>query len=287
MGVVYEAEQQSLGRQVALKVLPHSATRDSMRLRRFRREARSAARLHHTNIVPVHEGGDAQGIHYYAMQFIEGQSLDEILLELRRARKKAPIAPSGEDGVEERSNTNLTSQLASGLATGQFATVATGAVQSEVSPAGPSRSEEPVADRIVTDTHVDVSASSSALRDKSSELSDPSQTHYYRSVARIGLQIAEALGYAHTQKVLHRDIKPSNLLLELQGAVWVTDFGLATEEGQDLTQTGDLVGTLRYMAPERFSGLCDPRADIYSLGLTLYELLTLQPAFKESDRGQL
>jgi WD40 repeat protein/tetratricopeptide (TPR) repeat protein len=99
--------------------------------------------------------------------------------------------------------------------------------------------------------------------------------------------VAEALAYAHAQKVLHRDIKPANLLLDLQGIIWVTDFGLAKEEGDDLTQTGDLVGTLRYMAPERFGGLSDARSDVYSLGLTLYELVTLRPAFDETDRGRL
>src|SRR5207302_4659516 len=87
--------------------------------------------------------------------------------------------------------------------------------------------------------------------------------------------------------VLHRDVKPSNLLLDLHGTVWVTDFGLAKDEGEDLTHTGDVVGTLRYMAPERFSGVSDPRSDVYSLGLTLYELATLRPAFDETDRGRL
>src|SRR5262249_41267696 len=110
---------------------------------------------------------------------------------------------------------------------------------------------------------------------------------YYRSVARVGLQVAEALAYAHAQKILHRDIKPSNLLLDGRGTVWVTDFGLAKEEGSDLTRTGQLVGTLRYMAPERFAGVSDPRSDIYALGLTLYELLTLRPAFDETDQGRL
>ena len=107
-----------------------------------------------------------------------------------------------------------------------------------------------------------------------------SGSSYYRSVARIGVQAAEALAYAHHHKLLHRDIKPSNLLLDLQGTVWVTDFGLAKAEGTDaLTQTGDIVGTLRYMAPERFHGLADARSDVYALGLTLYEMLTLEPAF--------
>ena len=112
--------------------------------------------------------------------------------------------------------------------------------------------------------------------------------HYWRGVARIGVQVAEALEYAHAQGVLHRDIKPSNLLLDLHGTVWVADFGLAKLADQaDLTHTGDVVGTWRYMAPERFGGVSDARSDVYSLGLTLYELLALRPAFDGSTREEL
>ncbi len=124
----------------------------------------------------------------------------------------------------------------------------------------------------------------------SSELSassDPDR-QFYRSVARIGVQVAEALEYANRQGVLHRDIKPSNLLLDGRGNVWVADFGLAkTAEADDLTHTGDILGTIRYMAPERFPGQCDARSDVYSLGLTLYELVALRPAFEASDRHAL
>ena len=107
-------------------------------------------------------------------------------------------------------------------------------------------------------------------------------------MARVGVQVGDALAYAHGQGVLHRDVKPSNLLLDAQGNVWVTDFGLAkAADGEDLTHTGDIVGTLRYMAPECFNGKGDARSDVYSLGLTLYELLTLRPAFVGKDRNQL
>src|SRR5208283_2482638 len=131
---------------------------------------------------------------------------------------------------------------------------------------------------------------SSAVLPGSSELSassDPDR-QFYRSVARIGIQVAEALEYANRQGILHRDVKPSNLLLDNHGNVWVADFGLAkTAEADDLTHTGDILGTIRYMAPERFSGQCDARSDVYSLGLTLYELVTLRPAFAETDRNKL
>ena len=111
---------------------------------------------------------------------------------------------------------------------------------------------------------------------------------YWQSVAAVGVQVAEALHYAHTHHTLHRDIKPANLLLDSQGVVWITDFGLAKAAEQDrVTQTGAIVGTLRYMVPENLSGQADARSDVYSLGLTLYELLTLKPAFEDPSNAGL
>jgi serine/threonine protein kinase/WD40 repeat protein len=289
MGVVYEAVQEALGRHVALKVLPFAFSNDPTHLKRFRREARSAARLHHTNIVPVFDIGESRGIHYYAMQFIQGQGLDEVLQELRRLRGfQSPIngalSPDKVRGDQSFS-------LATGLLTGQFGqedlpdeNQELGNQRSEVS----SQKSEPGASATgASDIPAD-SNSTLSLIGGSSEFSAQSEYHFYPRVARVGLQVAEALAYAHGQKVLHRDIKPSNLLLDLQGTIWVTDFGLAKEEeSDDLTRTGDIVGTLRYMAPERFSGQADRRSDIYSLGMTLFELLTLRPAFEEMDRARL
>ena len=121
-----------------------------------------------------------------------------------------------------------------------------------------------------------------------SELGSQSNAKYFRSVARLGVQVAEALEYAHQQGIVHRDIKPSNLLLDTQGTVWITDFGLAKAEGTvELTSRSDLLGTLRYMAPERFQGQADRRSDVFSLGLTLYEMVTLHPAFEYAERAQL
>jgi hypothetical protein len=114
------------------------------------------------------------------------------------------------------------------------------------------------------------------------------EEEFFRGVARLAVQVADALAYAHRQGILHRDVKPSNLLLDQQGTVWITDFGLAKAEGaDDLTQTGDIVGTVRFMAPERFDGRSLPQSDVYALGLTLYELLTLQPAFDDVNKARL
>jgi hypothetical protein len=110
-------------------------------------------------------------------------------------------------------------------------------------------------------------------------------------VARLGVQAAEALEYAHQLGVVHRDIKPANLLLDQRGNLWVADFGLARLPNEPgLTLTGDLIGTLRYMSPEQAQGkwlLVDHRADLYSLGVTLYELLVLEPPFRGTDRQEL
>jgi serine/threonine protein kinase len=115
--------------------------------------------------------------------------------------------------------------------------------------------------------------------------------NYYRTVARLGLQAAEALDYAHRLGVVHRDIKPANLLLDERGNLWITDFGLAQFYADTgLTQTGDMMGTFRYMSPEQASGravVLDQRTDIYSLGVTLYELLTLERALPGTTREQL
>src|SRR5262249_37454374 len=114
---------------------------------------------------------------------------------------------------------------------------------------------------------------------------------YFRTVAQWGVQAAEALEYAHSMGVIHRDVKPANLLLDARGDVWVTDFGLAQFRADaNLTTSGVVLGTLRYMSPEQAQakhGLVDHRTDVYSLGVTLYELLTLRPAFAAETHGAL
>jgi serine/threonine protein kinase/WD40 repeat protein len=219
MGIVYEAEQESLGRRVAIKVLPFHSLLGAQHVERFHQEARAAARLSHPNIVPVFGVGEHLGLRYFVMQYIPGQGLDAVIAEVRRLR---------------------------------------------------------------------VNAKDSKQSDIAIDLSNGGRQRYHHNVARIARDAALALDHAHRAGVLHRDVKPSNLLLDPTGHVWLADFGLAKSEGnEDLTGSGDFVGTRRYMAPERFQGWSDPRGDVYSLGLTLYELLALRPAFIEGERGRL
>ncbi|WP_406695406.1 serine/threonine-protein kinase [Singulisphaera sp. Ch08] len=265
MGMVYEAVQESLGRHVALKTIPSRQPEDATRLERFRREALAAARLQHAHIVPVFGVGEHDGLHFYTMQFIEGHGLDLILREVDRLRRE-PV--DDDDTVDATDGRELSSGLAWGLRHGRFL----------------PQSQSPAESASAFETRQRIPST----RVNRSGLPHLTEARYLDSVAWLGVQVAEALEYAHRQGVLHRDIKPSNLLMDVQGHVWVTDFGLAkTQDDDELTQTGDIVGTLRYMAPERFNGWSDPRSDIFALGATLYELLTFRPAFDEPDRIKL
>jgi serine/threonine protein kinase/tetratricopeptide (TPR) repeat protein len=242
MGVVYEAVQISMGRRVALKVLPFAAVMDPRHLQRFKNEARAAGSLQHPHIVPVHFVGSERGVHYFAMQFVEGQTLAALIQQLRQS-----AVP------DEKTTTHPQPD---------------GAGQ-------PDAATEPAA------RHSTLAASVS-----------PKSRDYFRKVAEWGEQAAEALDHAHQTGIVHRDVKPANLMIDGRGHLWVTDFGLAhVQQGEaSLTMTGDLIGTLRYMSPEQALAqrvLIDHRTDVYSLGVTLYELLTLEPAFAGTDRQEV
>ncbi len=287
MGIVYEAIHETMQRRVALKVLPKELASQGKNRDRFLRETRAAGNLHHTNIVPIFEVGFDQGLSFYAMQYIHGQNLDTVIDELRghhEGRDHAGLS-CATTRIRNRKPTLGNGSVAQHLLSGQWELP-------------PEATTTVVAEQIVE--HVPATAdpgrlAGSSESDKAIQVPEGSEfarigeagEGYFRRVARVGLQVAEALHYAHLQGVLHRDIKPSNLLLDMQGVVWVTDFGLAKHEGDDFTHTGDIVGTLRYMAPERFQGQADVRSDLYSLGLTLYELCTFRYAFEQSDRAEL
>jgi len=271
MGVVYDAEQISLGRQVALKVLPLAAAIDPKQLTRFHIEAQAAAHLHHTNIVPVYAVGCERGMNYYAMQFIEGPSLAAVIREF--SRRNGPVA------AEPPGAADMASVVAVDLAEGRFE-LDRSADATEPHEPQPAEDGSP---QMPSGRSLEIAGPIARK--------DPSRGRaYFRAVAHLGIQAAEALDYAHRMGVVHRDIKPANLLVDVQGNLWITDFGLARmQEGSDLTLTGDLLGTLRYMSPEQALSQrigVDYRTDIYSLGVTLYELVTLKPAFDGHDRQE-
>jgi serine/threonine-protein kinase len=267
MGLVYEAEQQALGRRVALKVLPKTIAGDGSAQVRFQREAKAAARMHHTNIVPVFDVGQDGDYLYYAMQLIHGQGLDLVIADLKRLRAQSGATPAVPAWAAERS-------IAASLAAGQFE-------RENLAPEGEADPKATAA--------YEGSAPSSAVLPGQSDISTATSNRgaYFRSVAQIGVQTASALSYAHGRGIIHRDIKPGNLILDTTGNVWVTDFGLAKTGDSVMTHTGDILGTVRYMAPERFRGQCDVRADVYALGMTLYELVTLKDAYASGDRFKL
>jgi WD40 repeat protein/serine/threonine protein kinase len=292
MGVVYEAEQVSLGRRVALKILRWPSARDRTTLERFRREAKAAARLHHTNIVPIFEVGQEGEVCYYAMQLIKGQSLDSVVDELRRLRTRSSRERDRRSTLAGHENAPQSTSGKPG------ATAGLGMVQSLLTEWFEQGPAVDLATRTIPDRPEDAFGSEPFLPTApelasampgGAQLSAVESRHraFHRAVAQIGRQAAAALAHAHARGIVHRDIKPSNLILDTEGVVWVTDFGLAKVDEEDLTRTGDVLGTLRYLAPERFRGRGDDRADIYALGLTLYELLVLKPAFDSLDRVAL
>ncbi len=216
MGVVYDAWQNSLERRVALKVLPLGIAASDRAFDRFMREARTAAKLDHQNIVRVHGMGVEANTPYYSMEHVEGRTLAQIIATPKTdldAAADTRFMPTEEGGVD------------------------------------------------------------------------------YSGIALAFAEVADGLQHAHSRKVIHRDIKPSNLILDRAGHLRILDFGLARFEGEaSLTLTGDVLGTLLYMSPEqarRRQIPIDHRTDIYSLGATLYELLTRRPPLEGEDQREM
>src|SRR5579872_38755 len=266
MGVGYEARQMSLNRRVALKVLPFAAALDPRALARFRQESQAAAQLDHPHIVHVYGMGTDRGIHFYAMQYIDGQSLAQVIADMKGVAE--PFTREANPGALNELSVASFQLSDSKLASPDFA--------------------------LGCASRLNVDGGTETIAFKKASLSTDrvgNPKDFYRGVARLAIDAAGALDYAHEHGVVHRDVKPGNLLVDDQGRVWITDFGLARiESAGNLTTTGDLLGTLRYSSPEQATGkrgLIDQRSDIYSLGATLYELLTLRPVFAADDRTEL
>jgi len=188
MANVYLAEDQELGRRVAIKILNERHANDEQFVERFRREAKNAAALSHPNIVSIYDRGEAEGTYYIAMEYLDGRSLKELLL----SRGDAPIAV----------------------------------------------------------------------------------------VVEYAGQILSALRFAHRHGIVHRDIKPHNVLVDSEGRVKVTDFGIARAGTSQMTEAGSIVGTAQYLSPEQArGGDVDQRSDLYSLGVLMYEMLTGEVPF--------
>ncbi len=288
MGVVYEAVHVGLDRPVALKVLGSQAAPDSSGRRRFLNEARTAAGLHHTHIVPVFDVGQVGGLCYYAMQRIEGTGLDRVLRALRRDRTVASGSTHG--------STLKPGQGGATAPTGAAAppTGTATATATRSSGDAPGRSPSPLGDETLSwrgELNSDTGGRwrRDGERDEGPVFAPPRGSSYYRWVAGVGHQAAEALAHAHQRGIIHRDIKPSNLLVDARGVIWVADFGLARRLADpSQTQVDSLLGTPRYMSPEQAkTGAIDGRADVYSLGATLYELITLRPPFDGQTAAEL
>ncbi|QDS88564.1 Serine/threonine-protein kinase PknB [Rosistilla ulvae] len=269
MGVVYEATQLSLRRNVALKVLPFAAVLDSQQVARFRNEAQAAASLHHPHIVPVFAVGCERGVHYYSMQLIDGQSLEQVFEESRAsqpAHSSGGGAPCRVDSPQNQ--TTLDAPLPASIPRRLAASVR-------------SKPPVPFADR----------STQAAAGDRTQEGTTGCDPDEIQRTVELMICVADALDFAHREGVVHRDVKPSNLLIDSAGKVWVADFGLARVRGLgNLTAEGKVMGTARYMSPEQIAGRqqeIDHRTDIYSLGITLYELLIKRPAFESQDRETL
>jgi serine/threonine protein kinase/Tfp pilus assembly protein PilF len=251
MGVVYEAWQRSMERRVALKVLPPGIAANEKAFQRFLREARAAGMIDHPNVVPVHALGVEKDVPYYVMEYVEGETLAQLLGKLRAGGESAaPEAP-----VEA---------------------LATFVTQHCSTPGGP-RGAAP-------------KAALPALGSRAQEASPQAleiNLKYCLWVAGVMAGVADGLQQAHAKGIVHRDIKPSNLILDQGGCLRILDFGLAHQEGQEsLTQSGDLLGTVLYMSPEQAMARrvpIDHRTDIFSLGATMYEMLTWHPPHEGSS----
>ena len=290
MGRIYEAWHDRLQRRVVIKTIRRNAGLRDVR-RRFEQEQRVLARLHQTNIIPIYTAGEEDEIQYYAMPYVDGANLGSVVGAIRESRSNTPgrKTPSLAEIVKLVKERDQQQETKVSDPTAEYESVEGSASPTNnngVSARGEQCSISSQG-QTTSATHlreIELSVNGSRL-----VLSD----QYYRSVATVIANSASAVHQVHEAGYLHRDIKPSNVMVEQSGHSWVIDFGLArrldgedasgdTDDGVEapLTRHGQLPGTPQYMAPEQWDeSQLDPRTDVWALGVTLYELLALQPAF--------
>ena len=252
MGVVFEARRGVNEERVAVKWFPWRMAAMSHWRERFEQEAKTVETLKHPHIVPLLSSGEDDGHPFYVMQYVDGISLDWILKRLSETDTLL-----FESEIERHRKASDRSK-----------------------PTDKSRGSS--ADMTSAAAAIDQANAGSGAQLKGL------RRNSWRLFARIAAQAGKALDYAHRQGVLHNDIKPANLMLDRSGKTWVADFGLARPlDPPERPEGRGLAGTLRYMAPERFSGWFDELSDLYSLGITLYELVTRRAAFEAADRAAL
>jgi len=280
MGEVYEAVEEPLARRVAVKTIRRSQSTGATSLLRFDRERRTLARLHHTNIVPIFATGCEGDLLYFAMPYLSGASLGQVI----------KTALSHGSSGSSLSNSSFEELLQEAHSRSQPASE---------NPAQPVNAE-PKPAAAGQDQATDAGSPggvASAVSDRDAGLPELSKT-YIRTAVAVMTAVAEGVHHAHEAGVIHRDLKPSNIMVETGGHAWVLDFGLAslkrvTHEGvaaplafaipaeSDASLTAGPIGTPPYMAPEqhRDRKQADARTDVWGVGVTLYELLTLRRAF--------
>jgi eukaryotic-like serine/threonine-protein kinase len=262
MEIVYEARQVAIERRVALKALPLAAAMDPRALQRFQLEAHVAGFCSISTSRRSMRSAWSGRCRSTRCSSSRGGSLADLIVELRGL---------GDHGAVHGANpsANIGSDLALSLLLGKLAVREARTDHDNHGEATTPTADEPG------------SSAPRSIRGRS----------YVRTVVQLGIQAAQALGYAHERRVIHRDVKPANVLLDRRGDLWVADFGMADVQGDaGLTLTGNLPGTLRYMSLEQNIGkraLVDRRTGIYSLGATLYKMLSLQPAVAGTDRQEI
>ncbi|MBR2002725.1 MAG: serine/threonine protein kinase [Thermoguttaceae bacterium] len=290
MGVVYEAWDETLERVVALKVMKIFPGEEAQAIQRFQREAKTAARLHHTNIVPVFDSDVLDDKFFYVMQLVDGVNLEQFL-RMKEAEASESLAADADSFADTTDlPPNFTPSEAEHPAESQASVELPLPTETEKNAGFFARRADAKRRRSERRETVNPSAFGARFPAASKPLLSVriAESNYYQRVCDVVIQAAQGLDYAHRHDVVHRDIKPSNLVVDDDGVVWITDFGLAKSTTEnDLTRQGQLVGTLRYLAPEALEGDFSPLSDVYSLGLTLYELLTFTPAFDETNYSKL